>query len=141
MIGPDVEALQARLSALERRLWRVSAAWMATLVLAVVLGVGAQHAFSQSTSLRTQQLNIVDGAGRVQLTVGLSKAGHGGLWLYDAGGKVRGFLGFSGSGALTPELALSDENEQDRLYLGWSVSEKPTINVDDTAGKIIWSAP
>lgn len=63
------------------------------------------------------------------------------LNLFDENNKRRATLGFAESGTATPVLSLRDEREQDRIYLGWSTTEKPVVLITDESGKPIWSAP
>ncbi len=59
-------------------------------------------------------------------------------------GKNRIYLGLStGKGQPTPQVLLADENETQRLYMGWSdtVPEKPLMFIHDESGKDLWHAP
>jgi len=161
----EIEVLQARLSAVERKFRIMSVAWLVGLVVAVVLGIGAQRVASQTQTLSARQLNIVDDAGRTRISLGLTTSGTPAIWEYDTAGKTRvylGFgaqrptpvfiladengqdrinLGFSVTGVSTPQLALSDPRGIQRLYFGWSTTEKPVLYVHDESDRDLWHAP
>lgn len=162
----EVEALQSRLSVMERRFRVMVFAWLLGAVLVLVLGIGAQRALSQSQILNVRELNVVDQSGRARISLGFgAQSGRPAIWLYDEKGKSRlyiGFgtqrgspvlllsdetgtgrvyLGFSATGQSTPQLTLSDERGTTRLYVGWSSSEKPTVFVHDASGTDLWHAP
>ena len=162
----DVEVLQARLSVMERRFRTMSLAWLVSVAAALVLGIGAQQALSQSQFLNVRQLNVVDQAGRTRISLGFgSTAGRPAIWMYDEAGKSRmymgfgtqreatqvvlsdengtgrAYLGFGVSGQTTPQLTLSDERGTQRVYVGWGTSERPTLFVHDASGNDVWHAP
>jgi hypothetical protein len=166
MESREVQALEARLAAVERRFRTATMVWVGVVIAVIALSVGAQRAFSQTQTLQTRELDIVDASGRTRIALALSTNGNPGLWVYDANGKTRAYLGLSGSGTPTPQLSLSDENERtraylgfgtvgestpqmdlsdpqgnQRLYVGWNTAEKPWFSVSDESGKTMWSAP
>lgn len=111
----EVESLHRRLAAMERT-WRMSALlWLASTVVVTVLWIGAPQAVSPPNVVKTGGVDIVDPAGRVRLSMGLSQRGNGALWLYDTNEKNRAFLGFSAEPQPTPMLVLKDEREVERL--------------------------
>jgi hypothetical protein len=116
-------------------------AWVVTLVLLIVGGVGVQHALSQTQSLQARRLDIVDSSGHTRLLLGFDTGGHAGMWIYDEANKGRVFIGFGAVGNVTPQVTLSDENGTGRIYMGWSTQEKPILQVSDQTGKAMWTAP
>jgi hypothetical protein len=138
---PDVDALQVRLTMMERKFRVMTAAWMVGLVVFSVLWIGAQQVSSQSQVINTHELNIVDQAGKARISLGFGNNGAPAMWFYDAPGATRVYLGFSGSGVSTPQLVLLDEHAANRIYIGWNVSEQPNVVVRDGTGKAVWSAP
>ncbi|HLN12254.1 MAG TPA: hypothetical protein VK587_03645, partial [bacterium] len=119
MDNHEVEALAARLAVVERRFRRATMVWLGVVIALIVLSVGAQRAFSQTQTVQTRELDIVDGGGKIRISLALSTNGNPGIWVYDANGKTRAYLGLSGTGQPTPALTLSDENERTRAFLGF----------------------
>ncbi len=144
MSSPDVDALQARLTAMERKVRIMSVTWVATAIAAAVLGLGAQQVASQTQTLSARTIHIVDQGGRTRISLGFSTRGNPAIWFYDETGKNRIHLGLAtGKGLPTPQLLLADENETDRLFMGWSdtVPEQPLMFVHDESGRELWHAP
>ncbi len=140
-MAAEVESLRRRIATMERK-WRMSGLlWLGSIVIVAVLWIGAQRAVSQTNVVKTSGVDIVDSAGKVRLSLGLSQRGNGALWLYDASGRNRAFLGFSAADPPTPMVVLNDEREAARLYMGWTSLEKQQFATYDNAGKVAWSSP
>ena len=104
----ELEALQSRLSAMERRFRLMVVAWLLGAVVVLVLGIGAQRAWSQSQILNVRELNVVDQSGRSRISLGFgATSGRPAIWLYDEKGKSRLYMGF-GTQRGSPVVLLSD---------------------------------
>src|SRR4051794_10877058 len=96
MDGLRIEALQARVSRLERecRRWR----WAALGVLAVGAMVGASQVTADGIVLRTQRLVLTDREGRERGLFEISPTDGPSLAIRDKGKRTRILLRLSGSG-------------------------------------------
>ncbi len=138
----EVEAIQARLQTVERRLRLTLMGWVVSFVILVLLGAAAQHATSQPTVLRARSLEVIDDAGRARIVLSAdsvpgepeAQPGVSGLWLLDAMGRPlaslssapNGYSSLSFNDPIRPlqfgtfsldGLILSDTNGRGRIQL------------------------
>ncbi len=102
----DLEALRLRLERVERRLRFAAVAWVAGVLVVILLGVAVQQAISQPEVLRARRLEVVDTAGRVRAALGMASDGSSALGLWDATGRVRIAIVVDPDGS--PGLSLHD---------------------------------
>lgn len=119
----EIHELTDRLQRVERRVFLMGAGWLLSVVLLIVLWIGAPHAWSQTAAgpLKARSLSIVDQNDRSRLFFGISDQGNSGVWLYDANGKTRLHLGVDFGRA--PEIWFADENGNERLHFGIADAE------------------
>ena len=164
MEAVTAEVLAARLAAVERRLRLSTFVWLGIVIVLTVVSFGAQRALSQTSALHARSLDIVDASGRTRISLGLNTNGAPGIWVYDAHSKSRVYVGLSAQAApaieledksekirvylglgagegSAPELSLTDPRGDQRLYVGWSTTEKPLFSVYGADGKTLWSSP
>lgn len=110
MEGQGLEALRARLEQVERRLRFAAVAWVASVLVAILLGVAAQQAVSQPEVLRARRIEVVDAAGRTRISLGTAPDGTSWLGLQDAAGEIRAGLAVFPDGS--PRLTLWDAAER-----------------------------
>ena len=116
----ELEALQRDLARFERRTRMVWLAGLAAAVVAVVLWAGVRQAQSQSASLTTRQLVLVDASAHQRIVLASDTSNRPGIWVRDDAGKDRLFLGF-GAEHGTPQFTLSDETGRTRSNAGFSI--------------------
>lgn len=144
--------MRARLAQAERRLRITSVGWLVAAVVVAVLWIGAQQAQSQSATISTHRLAVVDQGGKERIVLSFDTNGHPAIWLRDDAGHDRMFIGFGTSGRPliglsddaghlrlslgfsldrnTPQLVLLDENGKQRAYLGFSGAGQTTPELD-----------
>jgi hypothetical protein len=157
--------LYNRIARLERRLRVTTLGWLVVAIVVSVLYIGAQQAQSQQSTISAHKFSLVDDNGRERIALNMSTNGQPGIWVYDASGterifvgfdadrteplllfhdehgKQRVFLGFGKEGELTPQLNLFGQRGQDQIYMGWSLAEQPEMNIKNVDGTQVWGAP
>lgn len=151
----EFEKLQMRVQKIEQRLRTVVAAWMLTLVVFMILGLWAQQAISQPTTVRARRLEIADEAG--QTRIALDAVGRRpSMWFFDTSGKRRLGLALVAPGVpvlwlLDPEernrielsvlndgggaLVFSDEQHRNRLWLNVGPDGTPSLSLSESLGR------
>ena len=120
MDNREVEALAARLAVVERRFRTATMVWLGIVIAVIVLSIGAQRAFSQTQTVQTRELDIVDGSGRTRIALALSTNGNPGMWVYDANGKTRAYLGPLGRDAADADVEPQRPERADaRIHWIW----------------------
>jgi hypothetical protein len=127
------EAVEARLLRLERRVRLVGAGWIATVVVAALLGVGVQQATSQPQVLRVRGLGVVDTAGRERITLGVGSDGVPAVRFNDAAGRQRLRLAVLPDGS--PGIRFYDAAGRERVELIVTSDGSPGIGLYDATGK------
>jgi len=69
----ELDVLRAKVSALERRLQLIVAAWLLTVVGLLVLGLGARQAISQPEVVRARTVQVVDRSGKTRAVLGIDE--------------------------------------------------------------------
>lgn len=130
MDNGNVEALEIRLRRMERRFRIVTAGWLLTAVMLLVLGV-AQHAVSQATVLRARAIHLVDAQGRGRVFLGADSSGPPRLQFFDEAGNIRVALSVTGFG---PVLGFTDAAGKRRIGIAVGSDGAPSIELSDSAG-------
>lgn len=110
----EVQALRRELARFERRARAVSLAGLAAVMMAVVLGIGARQAQSQSASLSARGVVLVDASGRPRIVLGTDANNRPGIRLLDEAGKDRLVFGLD-AGRGFPQVFLADEGGRRRF--------------------------
>ncbi len=157
----EVEDMRKRLERLERHLRIIVAGSVSGILLAVVLGMAVQRATAQPSVLRVRSVEVVDGAGRVRITLRVFPDGGPGLLFSDTQGRSRVVLGSEPGASLVlgdgtgmtdimlsvfpdgrPELFLRDAMHNAWITLGVSRSSNgPSLLLQDGAGQTLFRAP
>jgi hypothetical protein len=133
MEQPNYEALRTRLHAVEGRLRFVVVAWLLSVVVVMLFGVGVQRAASQSDVLRARRIEVVDSTGRPRIVLALSpQDGSPGLVLLNEAGRIRVSLALLPGGA--SGLVLSDGAGRERISLSVLPSGASGLALLDAAG-------
>jgi hypothetical protein len=157
----EYAALEARLNQLEQRLRATRAAWLISVVVLAVLGMGVRQAASQTEVLRTRGLEIVDAAGVARIVLRIhddtaevmvaDAQGRDRIWFNVAPDGTPGavFTDATGVGRLwvtaRPErpagLIFSDGTGRGRVWLGAFSEASTGLVLVDANGKVIFQAP
>jgi hypothetical protein len=130
----ELEALQRDLARFERRTRFVWLAGLAAAVIVAVLWSGARQAQSQSASLSTHALVLVDQNNRQRIVLSSDTNNRPGIWINDDTGKVRLRFGF-GTQPASPLFYLADETERQRVNVGFSIEHGDAqLTLSDPAG-------
>lgn len=132
MNASDVQAPQARLERLERRLALMTAAWILTAAALVLLGPWTPRAATQPQVVRTTAVEIVDGSGRIRATLDAVNQKPS-LWMYGDDGRRRAGLVVGTGGA--PELLLADAQGRPRIALRTGFERAAEIRIADSRGR------
>jgi hypothetical protein len=106
----------------------------AILVLAVLALLAARHipTAAQPQVLRTQAVEIVDGAGRIRITLD-AFGGRPALWLYDTKHQRR--VGMTLRPGEVPEVVLIDARGSPRLMLRAGAERAAEVHITDALGR------
>ncbi|MHB8730597.1 MAG: hypothetical protein ACYDAB_02260 [bacterium] len=130
----ELQALQQDLARFERRTRLMWLAGLAAVVIVAVLWGGARQAQSQSASLSTRALVLVDQNNRQRIVLSSDTNNRPGIWINDDAGKTRLRFGF-GTQPASPLFYLADETERPRVSVGFSVEHGDAqVSLSDPAG-------
>lgn len=132
MNASEVQALQARLERLERRLALMTAAWILTVAPLILLGSWTPRAAAQPQVVRTTAVEIVDTSGRVRATLDAVNR-RPSLWMYGDDGRRRAGL-LVGTGN-APEILLADAQGRPRISLRTGFERAAEIRITDSRGR------
>lgn len=151
--------LEQRMAHLEKRCRRLTSVLIGTLAVAAVIvlgGAAAQEDQADGETVRTQQLEIVDGDGKVRIRLGQADAGYG-VVVYDEKGDFNATLTDAPLGAVIQlkkngsgirlqagkdgaGLSVRDSKGTPRAMVLIS-DDKSQIALKDQEGSTVFSAP
>ncbi len=119
---------EQRITKLEKRCRRLTGVLVGTVAVAAVIVLGGAAQNSDRETVRTRQLEIVDGDEKVRIRLGQADEGYG-LVVYDENGKFNATLTDAPLGAV---IELSKDGGGIRLQAG---KEGAGLSVRDPRGK------
>ncbi len=125
MESEQIQRLEARLSAVERRFKLVLIGGALSTALALVIGIAAVRGESQPAALVARSLDLVDNAGQPRLSLAVSTAGTPQIDFHDAQRRLRMTLGVAAAG--TPYVELMDPADTVRLAMSETNAEGDPI--------------
>jgi hypothetical protein len=138
----QMQSMHARLERLEHRLRATYIGWLITIVVIGVLALGVQQAASQQTGapqpvpldvLKTRGLEIVDAAGNVRISLGVSPEGIAEVMLTESSGRARMWFTVRPDGI--PSVVLADSSGRGRIWMTAYPDRSSGMIFSDPAGK------
>ena len=120
MQADEIQLMRARLVRAERRLRLTSVGWLVAAIVITVFWMGAQQAQSESSTIQSRRMAVVDQNGKDRIILSFDTNNHPAIWLRDEAGKDRMFIGF-GKEVGRPLIGFNDETGRLRLSLGFSI--------------------
>ena len=120
--------LEQRVTDLEKRCRRLTGVLVGTMVVSAVIVLGGAAPNADQETVRTRQLEIVDGDGKVRIRLGPADEGYG-VVVYDENGKFNATLTDAPLGAV---ISLSKGGGGIRLQAG---KDGAGLSVRDPNGK------